>query len=255
LAINIDTVFWGGTALVVLMLMRAVYAPSLRRCYPLFYIYLLCVFATDLARFCCYRAKPNFYRTFYWDSELLLAVASYGVLVDIFRQATKHRPGAERVIKKVLLYLFVASVACSAASLCGLSTASLARVIATLGRDLHYAECLLMVVMLWLVSRYRLYVGANLLGLAVGYSVWITINALALALMFLGRNELSDLLRRGLPMVFVFTLLTWCLTMWSFRAEHLSDDRETEVDYPFLASQTNGALWRACERFWGVGRT
>jgi hypothetical protein len=236
-------VIWGaGTSLLVVILIRGVQVGLVRR-YPLFYAYICCVFVKDIADLFTYHFAPNFYKPVYWPTELATIVASYAVIVEIFRGALKHNSGIARKSQKILLSLFALTIGYAATAILHREFVSVVHTIAELGRDLRYIEGGLLLVMLWLFVRYRIAVGRNLLGLIAGYSFWIGLNVVNLGLWLLPGNEGSVFLKRLLPLSYVAALTIWSFTLWSLQPEPVQpDENGIEHDYQLLAAKTRSVL-------------
>src|ERR1700741_3206071 len=100
-----NLIWWAGTSLLVIILIRGVQVGLVKK-YPLFYGYIICVFMKDILDLLTYHFAPNFYRPVYWPTELATIVASYAVIVEIFRGALRHNSGIARKSQKILLSLF-----------------------------------------------------------------------------------------------------------------------------------------------------
>jgi hypothetical protein len=243
-----NLIWWSAIALEAVVLCRGV-ASSLFRRYPFFYFYISCILATELIRFFCYEYAPGHYDALYWTTEVLTIAASYGVIIEIFRQAVRRHAGMARLVQTVLLVIFVFSLSYAATDLFHGGLGSFARATAELGRDLRYIEGILLLIMLWLFGRYRITFGRNLLGLVIGYSFWIGINVVNLALLFVPGNEVSIGLRKLLPATFLATLAIWCVALWSAQPEEAQPPMEgIENDYNLLASRTRSILLRTTGR-------
>jgi len=243
-----NVIWWTGTSVTAIVLIRGALVGLLRK-YPLFYAYISCVLLKEIVGLLSYQFARNFYEPFYWPSELATIVASYAVIIEIFRQSLRHSPGIARKAQKFLLAAFVLTLSYAATDLLHGQFASASRAIAELGRDLRYIEGALLLVMLWLFVRYRILLGRNLLGLIGGYSFWVGLNVMNLALWFLPGNGFSVFLRRLLPITYVGTLTIWCLALWSSQPEPAqSAENAIERDYELLAAKTRAALARTSER-------
>ena len=247
-------IWWIGTALVALVLIRGALVGNLRR-YPLFYFYISCVLVKEVVGLLSYLFAPNLYRPLYWSTELATIVASYAVIVEIFRQSLRHNPGIARKGLKLLLAAFALTVSYAATDLLNGRFANAIRAIGEVGRDLRYIEGALLLLLLWLFARYRILLGPNLLGLIIGYSFWVGINVINLALVFLPDNEFSALARRLEPITYVATLTIWCVALWSSRPEPVQPtDDAIERDYDLLAAKTRSVLARTSDRLVRVMR-
>lgn len=234
------------------VLFRGLRAALLKK-YPFFYTYVACVLLIELLRFAFYTSTPRFFQAFYWYSELIAVVASYGIIVEIFRKALKHNPGVARVAQKLLLVILVIAVSYAASDLLHGGFASMPRATADLGRDLKYVEGALLLTMLAIFLQYRISFGRNLLGLTVGYSLWVGLDVVNLALLSFPGNEFSVGLRKSLSIAYVITLVVWCTSLWSCQPDPVPPPESTiDRDYALLAAKTSAALAQLSSR---IGRT
>lgn len=243
-----NLIWWYAIALEATLFLRAVSTGLLRK-YPLFYFYIACVLATELLRFCCFHFAPNHYPNFYWDTELFTIIASYAVSLEIFRYSLKHYPGVARLAQTLLLIIFVLALSYAAADFFHGGLTALPRAIAELGRDLRYLEAGQLLGMLWLFARYRISVGRNLMGLITGYSLWVGLNVINLAFLFVSGNESSIALRKILPVTFAISLSIWCVTLWAAKPEPVQPiENDLERDYCLIAAKTCSILMRTSDR-------
>ena len=249
-----NAIWWLGTLLLAIILIRSVQA-GLHRRFPLFYLYIGSVLLKEIVGLLSYEFVPSFYEPLYWPTELATIVASYAVIVEIFRRSLKHNPGIANKSQKALFLLFAVASGYAATDILHGGFASASRAIAELGRDLRYIEGLLLVAMLWLFVRYRVSLGRNLLGLIGGYAFWVALNVVNLSFWFLPGNESSNFLRRLLPITYVATLTIWCFTLWSAQPEPVHpNERVVERDYELLAASTRAAFARTSARLMKVIR-
>jgi hypothetical protein len=235
-------IWWSAIALEAAILFRS--APSaLLKKYPLFYAYIGCVLLIEVLRFCSHTFTPNFYPAFFWHTEPVTIVASYAVILDIFRKGLRHNPGVARRAQKLLLVVFVIALTYAASDLLHGGFASMPRATADLGRYLRYVEGALLFMMLWLFGRYRISLGRNLLGLTIGYSLLVGLDVINLALLSFPGNELSIGLRKLVPITYLLTLIIWCASLWSSQPNPVTPaESAIERDYDLLAANTRAAL-------------
>ena len=240
-------------ALEAAILFRAARLALLRR-FPLFYTHVVCVFLCEFLRFFCYRfASPHFFQIFYWDSECILFVTGYAILVDIFRRALKYSPGVLRLGQKLLLIVFVAAASYAVSEFLHAGFVYWPWIIANAGRQLRNVEGVVLVAMLWLFGHYRISLGRNLLGLTIGYSLVVGLDVSDLAFMVHWRGWHTDLLTELRPITYVITLAIWCVSLWSSHPEPVQPtENMLERDYTLLLAKTKGAFAHLSAR---VGRT
>lgn len=221
--------------------------------YPFFYFYLGSLLLIEALRFLCYRFTPAVYPTFYWRTELVRIVASYGVIFEIFRRALRHSPGVRPKAQKLMLVVFVLALTYAACDLLGGGFASVPRAIADLGRYLLYVEAALLFVTLWLFGRYRISFDRNLLGLTLGYSLLSALDIVNLAFLSMPGNGSSAGLRKFMPITHVVTLVVWCASLWSPEPELMAPpENAIDRDYALLAAKTRDAFAHLTAR---LGRT
>jgi hypothetical protein len=237
-----NLIWLSSSALEAAVLFRGWKTGLLRR-YSFFYAFIGWILVTEALRFWCYRQIPSSYLTLYWDTQLVTVAASYTVCVEIFKSALRHSPGVARGAQKLLLVVFVAALSYAASDFFHRGFSSVARAAADLGAYLSYVEAVLLLLMLWLFGRYRISFGRNLLGLTLGYSLWVGIDVVILVLLFLPGNGASVGLRRLAPLVFLITLMIWCASLWSSQPEPLPTvEGAIDRDYALLAGKTRASF-------------
>jgi hypothetical protein len=239
-----DFIWSSAIALEGVILFRAALTDLLKK-YPLFFTYLGCVFLKEMIGVLTNALAPNLYEPIYWPAELVTIVASYAVMIEIFRWSTRHKPGIRRLTQRALLVVFALICGYAASNFVHGKFSSPSRAVAALGRDLRYVEAGVLLLMLWLLTRYRIPLGRNLRGLLIGYSFWVGINVVNLAFWFVPGNEFSNFLRGLLPATYLFTLAIWCATLWSAYPEPVRPAAtKIERDYELLATKTQAVLAR-----------
>lgn len=237
-------VWWIAISIETVILLRGLWAGLIRK-YFLFYGYIGCVLLTEIIRLWCFQASPNLYPAFYWYTELATIVASYAVILEIFRHALRYNPGVCHVTRNLLWIVFAIALMYAALGLFQGGAASLPRAVADLGRYLRLVEGGLLLVMLWLFMHYRIQLGRNLLGLILGNSFWIGINAADLAFLSLSRTGFSTPLREVLPVTFIIALMIWCVTLWAAHPDPIQPkEDEIQRSYTALAAKTLAVLAR-----------
>lgn len=247
-----NLIWLGGAVLEAGLLFRGWRAGLLHR-YKFFYAYVAWILLTQSISFWFYKHSPEFYQALYWDMQFVTVAASYGVCVEIFQNALRHSQGLARSAQKLMLVVFVAALSYAASDFLHGRPDSIARAAAALGSYLSYVEALVLVIMLWLFGRYRISFGRNLLGLVIGYSLWVGIDVIILILLFLPGNGASTVLRRLMPAVYLVSLIVWCVGLWRSEPEPPQDSESNiERDYKLLAAKTRASFAQLSAR---TGRT
>ena len=240
------SVWWIGIALQCTLLIRGTVTGNLTR-YRLFYCYIACVLFKDLAVLVAYVFVPSAYAVVYWPMELATVLASFAVIIEIFRGTVRHNPGIVRFVQHFLLAAFAITTFYVSAKFSYRGLTSIYRGIEQLGRDLRLVEGALLIALLWLLIRYRITLGRNLLGLIIGYSFWIGINLTDFAFLPSPGDETSHFLRVVVPTSYTITLAFWCSVLWHAQAERAQSSNQLDHDYDFLAAKTRGLIGRTSQ--------
>lgn len=248
-----NLVWWSGIALEALILLRGALNGLFKR-YPLFYAYLACVLVKEIVGLLTYQVSYGLYSLVYWPADLVTILASCLVIFEIFRSATRHKPGIRRLTQSVLLTVFVLTITYALTDFAHDHFMTFSRAVANLGRDFRDVEAGILLAMLWLLARYRLPLGRNSLGIMMGYSFYLALNVVNLAFVFKDPND-SPLLRGIDPIAYVITLGLWCVALWSPYPEPVQpSETRIETDYEALAARTRQALGRLFTRLFRVNK-
>lgn len=248
-----SNVIWASTAALEAAVLFRGWKAGLFRKYPFFYAFVSWVLLTEGMRFWIYKYIPNFYQAFFWDTRLVTIAASYAVCVEIFKSSLRHNRGVARVAQKLLRVVFVIAAGYAASDFLHAGAHSVARAAADLGSYLSYIEAALLVVMLWLFTRYKIPFKRNLLGLVAGYSLWVGIEVIILIFLFLPGNGASVGLRKLAPLVYLTSMVIWSVSLWQSEPEPTQPpESAVEQDYQVLVAKTRASFAHLSAR---VGRT
>src|SRR5713226_5889202 len=132
-------IWWTAIALEVVILFRSALTGLLKK-YPLFFTYIGCVLLTEIIGLLTNALAPKLYERLYWPADLATILASYAVMVEIFRWSTRHKPGIRRLTQSALLTVFALTIGYAASNIVHGTFSSPSRAVAALGRDLRYVE-------------------------------------------------------------------------------------------------------------------
>jgi hypothetical protein len=238
-------VWWACIGLEALLLVRVVKTRLFKR-FSLFYAYVGCVLATDLLSVVIYSHNPRFYFLFYWVTEFLLAVISYGVIVEIYNLSLKNYPGVARFVRVLLLFIFLAVGVKVSVNLFGNAGIALPFAIGDLERTLRQMQALLLCCLLALFVYYKIPANRNLRGLIFGYSLFIGANVILVTFITHPSTGVAAMMRDIEPFVYAISLLIWSAALWTSSPEPvLLGAQGIERDYEYLARETRTMLLRA----------
>lgn len=215
--------------------------------YPIFYLYVLCVFVVSAVLYIgTSRARPfniqQFYIHWYWPTQLVTLVIGYGVIVDVLQKALHAYPGAERAARAVGFAMFFL-VALSIALLSVWDPHwSLGRMVTRLERDLRLVEALFLATTIVAVRYYGIELGRNLKGLVAGMSLYVGVSIIALALFnFLGhRFDFTwQMLQSG---SYTAAIGIWTYALWNYDPSPTIPPTGSAGGYSALAEQTRAKL-------------
>ena len=234
----LSTAIW-LTALILeaALLVRAMQGHFFRR-YHLFYAYLASVLATDLASFPVYRWFPNAYPYVYWYSQFFLIASGCAVVWEIYRAALKPYPGAARMARNVLAFLFIVTfsriVVKAWSNPRGLPGTSL-----EMERDLRVVQSALLLGLVALLSYYAVPIGRNLKGMILGFGIFLGTSLVNLT----ARNYFGEGFQKAWlyvqPLSYLVVLGVWMATLWSYApAPETAAESRLEISYQTLLSAT-----------------
>jgi hypothetical protein len=225
-----------------LVLVRAVLGNVLKH-YPFFYLYLSCVLVRDASLMAVYYLWPRIYGYAYWYSEFLNVVLGCGVVWEVYKVALLRYPGAARMARNVLLFLFVFATSRIFVKAWSSPNWIPGRTSLETERDLRIVQMALLLGLVALFAYYAIPLRRDLKGIIYGFSAFVATTVIHLTF----GNSLGDSLRYFWPyiqpMVYIFVLLIWCWTLWSYdAAPELETDPRLEVVYQSLAAATRRQL-------------
>ncbi len=237
------TILWlTALALECVLLLRAVQGKLLKH-YPFFYLYLGCISIRDASLMPVYYLWPKIYGYAYWYSQFLIVVLGCGVVWEVYKVALSRYPGGGRMARNVFPFLFIFAI--SRMLVKGWNSPNWITGTTTLEteRDLRIVQMALLAGLVALFAYYAIPLRRDLKGIVYGFGVIVATTTIHLAFGgFLG-GSFRYLWPYIQPMAYVFVLVIWCGTLWSYdtRAERETDPR-LELDYQSLAAATRRQL-------------
>jgi hypothetical protein len=207
-----------GEALEVVLLWRIQRARLWRR-YPFFSLYLAYLVFSTLVQSAIletYGFRSHAYASFYWASDLVAIALWAFVAWEIFRHNFPRGSSVRTVVGTVSLAL--AAVGTGLLFLAH-GSAVLPHSVGSFSLNFgRYASLVTAPVVLWLIAAaryYRIPLGRNVWGVAVGFGAFLSLSAINGATYLLGHSSrlLSSLLT---PAAFVLQLMIWTWALWRY---------------------------------------
>jgi hypothetical protein len=231
-----------GPILEALILVRAMQGNFLKQ-YKFFYFYILWVLLRDLSLFAVDHAWPAGYAYCYWYSQFFSILVGCGVVWEIYKIALTNYPGAARMARSVLLFLFIITMSRILVYAANNARWFPGQTSLETEREFRIVQALLLIGLLALLTYYAIPTGRNLKGVFLGYGIFLTSNLVQLTLRdFLGDNFQVQW-QYIQPITYILVLLIWCRALWSFAPSTSSElEPRIEDDYRSLVYQTRKQL-------------
>lgn len=211
-----STILWLGViALECVPLLRAAEAKFIK-CYKLFYLYLAVVLARDLCLLGVYFFWPRFYGYAYWGSEPVSVLMGCGLVWEVYRIAFARYPGASRVARSVLLFLFIIAITRILVQVWNSPTWTPGRTTLEAELNLRAVQTVLLAGLVALFAYYAIPLGRNLKGIIYGYGFFLATRLVNLTLRDYLGDSFQHLWQYIQPACYALVLLVWCGTLWSY---------------------------------------
>ncbi len=232
-------IWWGSDALEVLLLIRAWQGGLLFR-YPLFYAYIFFVVVQDVPRFLTLRWNENAYGYVYWTTEYLAVAAGCAVVYEIYRIALYSYPGAARIIRNVLMFVFAMAFAKGLANATNVHQWWEEATALGVERTVRTVQGIAIIALVSLFLAYSIPFGKNLRGILLGYSLFIAARVICLTFVPAQGRDFWFYAYSGSYLV---VLSLWLAHLWSYHAVPEARTRgNLERDYRTLAAATQRRL-------------
>jgi hypothetical protein len=201
---------YSGLTLELLLLWR-VRKARLFEHYLFFSAYFLYVFLRSFVLFFLFALHSRAFATIYWPSNLIGAVLWFAVVWEVFRKTFPRDFRLRRIATEIFLVvlLFLALVFyLSGPQLVGHPVSDFMRKIAL-------SEVVLLLTILALARYYRVSLGRNIWGMAVGLLALVSSYVADFAAIDIS-PAFQPIWRMLIPLGFILMLLIWIATLWSY---------------------------------------
>ncbi|HTV59813.1 MAG TPA: hypothetical protein VMJ93_13165 [Verrucomicrobiae bacterium] len=207
--------WWAGPVLEIALIVRAVQKGLFLR-YPIFFSYLAWVALVDCLRNLVYFYDRPSYDPVYWSTQFLSLIIGYGVILEILRLTLTRYPGAARLARFLVVFIFAAIFAYVGFQALTSPYWSPGSTHSALERDLRGAQVAVLAGILGVIGYFRIPLGKNLKGLISGFGLFLASSVITLATWSYQLTGFSKIWFVVQPLIFLVCLLIWTFTMWSY---------------------------------------
>lgn len=233
-----QVIWYSGVLLEAIVILRGLRG-RLLHAYPVFYSYLFAVLAVGLARLSVLRWLPKDYAQVYWDTQFLSLVIGCMVIFEIYRAGLKDFPGAARMARNLLLFVFAIVFAKAVVTSPNAGAWWSALTAVKLERDLRVVQGSALLALVALLLIYSIPVGKNLKGIVVGYGIFLVASVLQLTLMVHLGGGFAQLWAYLRSAAYLLSLMVWLVALWSHQeAPRPAHSITLDDDYNMLVAST-----------------
>jgi hypothetical protein len=254
---TVSTVIWWAGILLELVIVSRGLQTRLFKNYPIFYLYIVCVFVVSTGLYVASFENVAVYQHWYWPTQLITLILGYGVILSILQESLSPYPGAERFARSIGLAIFFVVFFWIGMHFALNRDWSVGNATTRLERDLRVIEALFLATIVVAVRYYRIGIGRNAKGLILGMGIYVAVSLMILELFtFFGhRFDFACMtLQSG---SYLLTLAVWTVALWSYAPSPAisTDNNDIEGDYDALARQTRAKLEALRQYFTGTARS
>jgi hypothetical protein len=164
------------------------------------------------------RIPADVYSSYYWNTESI-GIALRGLVVwELFRHALPSGSPLHKITARSFGIFAVGLFTFAVAAVCALwsyqNYVSFHSVYPVLDRSFGLAQTLFILAILMVVRSYRIQLGRNLWGMAIGFGIWISLSTLSTAIIDI-THSFYAYLQFFRPLSFIALLATWTYALWA----------------------------------------
>jgi len=233
------TTLWLLSLVLESLLLVQAFRGKLIRHYRLFYSYLLVVTLRDISLLPIYYLWPRSYGYAYWFSAYLTVVMGCGVVWEAYKIALSRFPGAARMARNVIAFIFVFSISRLLVKAWDSANWIPGRTTLETERDLRTVQMGLLLGLVVLFAYYGIPLGRNLKGIIYGFIAFVGVTIAHLTFGTYLAESLRFLWPYVISIAYFLVLVMWCKTLWVYEsASETATDSRLEMDYQSLVSAT-----------------
>jgi hypothetical protein len=212
--------------------------------YPIFFLYISFVLSQSLLRYVFRVNYPKFYGGVYWTTEFLGIFAGCAIVFEFYKIGLANFPGAAKFSRNALLFVFSTTVGkvivTASQGQAGWSGALTVQLV----RDMRFVQIAAVITLVALFLIYSIPAGRNLLGIVLGYGMYLGISVLNLTYLDHFRNEVFLAASYIQSSAYLISLIVWTIALWSYRPALSSAGDVLNSGYSSLHDATSKRLVR-----------
>ena len=234
--------FWSIALGLKLLLVGVALIKGLFRRFLFFYFYISLLTVFGMLRMYVHMFDYPQYLAVYWWTQFLIVCAGFWVTWEIFRLTLEGYQGVRKLASLAVIGVF--TIVLSQFLLIAIDSNITVGVMG-LEKNMRGVEVGLLCSLVALILYYRIPVGLNLLGIFLGYGIFLTSQMAALLL----HNALGPSAQYWLnpfrQVIEFLVLFIWLVTLWKFHPKPELCTGELQEDYQILAVRTSKLLANA----------
>src|SRR5579864_2022012 len=241
----LSTFIWASSPVLEALLLLRGWKCGLLRRYPIFYAYISFVLLQGLPRFVAYRKGEDAYNYTYWTTEYLGVAIGCVVVYEIYRIALQSYPGAARIARNFLMFVFAMAFAKGLASAPDFHQWLAEATALDVERIVRTVQGLAIIALVTLFLAYSIPFGKNLRGILLAYSLFIGWRIICLTFV---SAQGRDFWFYAYSAAYVVVLSLWLAHLWSYHPVPAAETRgHLERDYHLVAAATRRRFREAAE--------
>lgn len=244
MAIFMYSLWWGGIALELLLLVRA-FRTGLRLSYPIFYVYILFVLTQSFVRLAVHRWDA-LYSYVYWGTEFIGVLIGCGIVYEIYRLGLGAFPGTARMARLLLTVVFVFALVKALVDASGDPRWWAEATTIDIERAMRTVQAVAIVALATLFLVYDIPFGRNLKGILLGYGLFIGVSVIWFTFLPAEGYQYRHFWAYLGPISYGLALCLWEVYLWSPQAEpDPAPNVRLEEQYQQVAARTRRRLQAA----------
>lgn len=208
-------IFSLGTFLEVTILWRSLRL-QLWRYYPLFYVCIGFIFIRTVTLFVLSELRFPDYATVYWFSEVCVLVLFFLIPWEVLRHTFASMPSVRHIAGRVIVVLLIGwawTIFYAGGNLA--ASQRTGSFYYDLERKVAFAQAAFLLIIVLLALYYRIPIGRNIRGMAIGFGLFVSVSIMNYAALELVES-FFPLWRYISPLTFVGVLGIWTWALWSY---------------------------------------